>query len=211
MVPKICSIPECEKKRGYRDFCPMHYQRWKTHGSPLWEPTVKPEVCAVEGCPQERAKRDYCNMHYIRLRTKGDVGPVGTVVNIQSGHCSTEGCERDARSRGLCTLHYGRISRIGSLDAAPSTAGAWNGMWKGDEASYFAIHIRLKTTRGKASEYSCTECGGQARHWAYDNADPNEREDAGGRYSTDPNHYRPMCVSCHRKFDFKHAKKEAVS
>lgn len=211
MVPKLCTIPDCGNAHNARGLCPMHYQRWKKHGSPLWEPPVKPETCSVEGCSKERAKRDYCNMHYIRLRTKGDVGPAGTVVNVQSGKCSTEGCSREATARNLCTLHYGRISRSGTLDAIPSTAGAWNGMWKGDGASYFAIHQRLKVTRGKAREHTCTECGGQARHWAYDNADPNERTDNGLRYSTDPNHYRPMCVSCHRNFDFKHSQKEAAA
>lgn len=142
---------------------------------------------------------------------KGDPGPAGTVVNTQSGECAAEGCDREAKTRGLCTLHYGRLRSNGTLNAAPSKAGAWNGMWKGDTASYFAIHQRLKVTRGKASDHSCSECGNRARHWAYDNADPFEREDDGGRYSTNLNHYRPMCVSCHRKFDFNHSKKKAAS
>ena len=209
MLPKLCSIPECEKPRNARGLCPMHYQRWKSHSDPLREPVARPEFCSVPGCDRKRSKRDYCNMHYIRWRTKGDVGPAGTVVNVQSGECSAEGCAGPAKTRGLCNLHYRRISSNGTLYAIPSTSGAWNGMWKGDAASYFAIHQRLKVTRGPARQHTCTECGSRAGHWAYDNADPNEREDDGGRYSTDLNHYRPMCVSCHRKFDFKHSKKEA--
>lgn len=211
MVPKICSVDGCDNAHNARGFCPMHYQRWKNHGSPLWEPPVKPTTCSVDGCLKASAKRGYCNMHYIRWRTKGDVGPAGTVVNVQNGPCTAEGCSRNASARDLCKLHYDRVARSGSLDAIPSTAGQWNGMWKGEAASYFAIHQRLKAERGRATKYACTECDGRARHWAYDNADPNERKDDGGRYSTDLNHYRPMCVSCHRKFDFKHSKEEAVS
>lgn len=212
MLPKkLCSVAGCANPHNAHGLCPMHYQRWKNHGTPLWEPPVKPTLCSIEGCLKRREKRDFCNMHYTRWRLKGDPGPAGTVVNTQSGECAAEGCAREARTRGLCTLHYGRLRSNGTLDAAPSKAGAWNGMWKGDAASYFAIHQRLKVTRGKASDHSCSECGNRARHWAYDNADPFEREDDGGRYSTNLNHYRPMCVSCHRKFDFNHSKKKAAS
>lgn len=168
-------------------------------------------TCAVSECLRESYKRNYCNMHYIRLRRTGNLGPTGTVINTQGAACTVQDCDRSTIAKGLCRLHYNRLAISGKLDAAPSKAGAWNGRWKGDSASYFAIHQRLKSTRGQASKYECSECGGRARHWAYDNADPHEKQDDGGRFSTDPNHYRPMCVSCHRKFDFTHAKKEAAS
>lgn len=206
-----CEIDGCEKRRGYKLYCPMHYQRWRNHGDPMWEPPIKPTFCAVNGCGRAREKREYCDMHYQRWRATGDPGPAGTIVNIQPVECTVGGCSKPASTRGWCPLHYGRFARNGTLDAAPSSSGQWNGMWKGDEASYFAIHQRLKAVRGRASQHSCTECGEAARHWAYDNADPNERVDGGGRFSTSLNHYRPMCVSCHRKFDLKHARKELVA
>lgn len=35
MVPKICSIPECEKTRRKREWCNSHYMNWFRHGDPL--------------------------------------------------------------------------------------------------------------------------------------------------------------------------------
>ncbi len=36
-VMKICSINGCNKKHNSRGFCKMHYQRFLTHGDPLYE------------------------------------------------------------------------------------------------------------------------------------------------------------------------------
>lgn len=35
MVPKICSIPECEKPGRKRGWCNSHYMNWFRHGDPL--------------------------------------------------------------------------------------------------------------------------------------------------------------------------------
>lgn len=77
--------------------------------------------------------------------------------------------------------------------------------WKGDEIGYLAAHERVYAARGKASEYTCA-CGADAREWAYNHDDPNERRQATGRfagrpYSTDPEHYTPMCSPCHNTAD----------
>lgn len=43
-----CKIEDCEKPGEYtRGMCPMHYQRWRTRGDPLWEPKPPPS-------PEER-------------------------------------------------------------------------------------------------------------------------------------------------------------
>lgn len=69
--------------------------------------------------------------------------------------------------------------------------------------SYGAAHGRVHKARGPASDYPCVRCGGQARDWAYDHADPDVRYDVQihSPFSLDPNHYQPMCVQCHRRFD----------
>jgi len=34
MLPKTCSIPECEKNVSARGWCSTHYSRWRIHGDP---------------------------------------------------------------------------------------------------------------------------------------------------------------------------------
>lgn len=39
-----CKIEQCDKPGEYiRGMCPMHYQRWRLRGDPLWEP-VRPTI-----------------------------------------------------------------------------------------------------------------------------------------------------------------------
>lgn len=44
-------------------------------------------------------------------------------------------------------------------------------------------------------------CGQPASQWSYDHADPDERTSELGSYSADPDHYRPLCVPCHKTSD----------
>ena len=35
-----CTIPDCGRPVWARRWCDMHYQRWRNHGSPLWQPAL---------------------------------------------------------------------------------------------------------------------------------------------------------------------------
>jgi hypothetical protein len=73
---------------------------------------------------------------------------------------------------------------------------------RGDGRSYTQSHIRVHRLRGRAVEHQCQHCDRQAAEWAYDHADPDALTSAKGQaYSLDPEHYLPLCRSCHRKFD----------
>lgn len=75
------------------------------------------------------------------------------------------------------------------------------------QPTYHAAHYQVQTQRGRARRYPCIDCGRPARQWSYDHADPNELIDARGmEYSTDPTHYDPRCIECHRVFDQKYRK-----
>ncbi|SCG69604.1 hypothetical protein GA0070609_4427 [Micromonospora echinaurantiaca] len=74
--------------------------------------------------------------------------------------------------------------------------------------TYDGAHNRVKAQRGSASLYTC-RCGNQAEDWAYSHADYDERAMIKGRearkpYSTNPDHYSPMCRPCHKRFDNAH-------
>ena len=75
--------------------------------------------------------------------------------------------------------------------------------WTGDDATYQAIHQRLRKWRGPARNHACVACGDGASDWAYDHQDPDERQDETGLrpWSVNLEHYQPMCRSCHRFMD----------
>lgn len=71
---------------------------------------------------------------------------------------------------------------------------------------YRAVHKRVQSVRGKATEYMCA-CGVQAEEWAYDHTDPNPMHGTTPRgrpavYSLDVAQYTPMCRPCHARFDY---------
>lgn len=74
----------------------------------------------------------------------------------------------------------------------------------GGEVGYPGVHHRLRKLYGDATEHACRQCGERADTWAYDHADPAERQDPKrGPYSIDLAHYLPLCHSCHGKLDRK--------
>jgi len=69
-----------------------------------------------------------------------------------------------------------------------------NNSWKGDNATYSALHLRVQTARGKASK--CSDCGESDKNKRYNWANIS------GNY-TDVMDYKELCVSCHNKMDNK--------
>lgn len=80
--------------------------------------------------------------------------------------------------------------------AKRNQTGNINHMWKGNEASYKAFHVRLKHAKGTAKENGCAICGTKDPSLWYDWANLT------GRFE-DMNDYLPMCRSCHRQYDKK--------
>jgi len=72
--------------------------------------------------------------------------------------------------------------------------GEANHMWKGDDATYKAMHHRLTTRFGQPQR--CDVCGTTDRRRSYDWANLTGKIE-------DLEDYRRMCRSCHRKYDGK--------
>ncbi|RVI11098.1 hypothetical protein CN206_15340 [Sinorhizobium meliloti] len=73
--PRVCSIPDCDKKTFHRGWCAGHYHRWRRYGDPqAGRPFMagKFPSCAIEGCDKKRYAGGYCTSHYKRLKRHGD-------------------------------------------------------------------------------------------------------------------------------------------
>lgn len=70
--------------------------------------------------------------------------------------------------------------------------GSYNDNWKGDKATYAALHYRVQSARGKANK--CEECNRRDDGISYDWANQT------GNYA-DIWDYKMMCRSCHYKLD----------
>jgi hypothetical protein len=113
----------------------------------------------------------------------------------------------DDGPHGLCKMHKSRLDRQGDpMIFIPQAErnlprGPRHRSWTGDNASYRAMHQRVKALHGRPSTHTCVDCGGQAAHWSYNHDDPNEKQCDAGPYSLNVESYKPRCVSCHKKFD----------
>lgn len=116
--------------------------------------------------------------------------PVGCSCGRHAKHAKGCPCGRcrgkvheDGCSCGLCA----RCPIGCSCGKHRNRAGGTNG-----ESTYWTKHRWVSRERGLASNYPCVACGGVAKEWSQihgtDGADPQ-------------NHYRPMCKSCHGKYD----------
>ena len=73
-----CSVSGCNKPKKQREWCTMHYSRWRRNGSPhvtkRAAPNLSPpERCTVEGCNNPHKSLGYCIAHYTRFNRYGDV------------------------------------------------------------------------------------------------------------------------------------------
>lgn len=117
--------------------------------------------------------------------------------------CCILGCGLPCASRGMCNRHYLRWRAHGDpFHERVYLRGEENHYWAGDDITYISAHFRVRRAKGSATQYACVQCDGPAHEWAYDHQDPDEKaEDGKGNYSTKPEHYQPMCRTCHRRMD----------
>lgn len=201
-IPGIIELSEAE--RG------GHPERPLTHLLDRTERQAAMSVarqCSVESCDYTgQLRRGMCRIHYRRWMNAGS-------TELPSPRtCEIEGCGRPHIARGWCHTHYKRWQVHGDpnrVDPPRHTPlfGTENPSWKGNGIGYVGAHVRVRKLRGPVQEYDCAHCGSAAAYWAYDHADSDELVDERGcPYSPNPEHYIPLCGSCHKRFDLAYLK-----
>lgn len=68
--------------------------------------------------------------------------------------------------------------------------GQLNHMWKGDEAGYKALHLRVRSQRGEPGPCEACDSSNAQTEWANISGDYSDVED-----------YLSLCLKCHRLLD----------
>lgn len=197
---KTCSHGSCEKPVDYNGLCGAHVQRMRV-GSDMDRP-IRPydpsRICLEDGCDRGHKARGYCASHYTTRRRRGEFG------EVRFRQCEQPDCYNQHVAHGLCDLHYQRLRSGTPLDYDRNSPFKIR--------SIQAVHILVRKTWGKASQYPCIECGESAAHWAYDGTDPTQYLEKVSNsfiwYSQYPEFYMPMCAKCHPRRDRAKAAEE---
>ena len=157
---------------------------WQTRGlrARTCSPKCRAQLRELEHGPTKGAKpRDYPAELVDRIRELYESGMTRQEV-------------QQAVGRGVKVENVMRRHGIRARPAVPRVParGELNAQWRGDNAGYQALHLRVEASRGKPQK--CELC---------------DRTDSDTRYEwanltgiyTDINDYQRMCASCHRRFD----------
>lgn len=118
-----CSVLECEKPRGTRGLCNMHYMRLLRHKDLNFVTPkgnfAKNPICTVEECDKKHRAKGYCQMHYRRWKMYGHPENVsstgytldgnGYVVLHIPGHPLSTGNGNVYEHRLVMSEHIGRL------------------------------------------------------------------------------------------------------
>ncbi len=146
-VARTCSVEGCERDAPYKQYCRMHYKRFKS-GAEMNKPKREHDpdlTCSIDGCNRKHNASGYCALHYGRSRA--GIPMDAPVAQRQDGQCAVDKCARSQYSMGYCNAHYSRLRNGVSMDLPlrNRNPGEW-GTWKVHPTGYVE---RYKTHNGK--------------------------------------------------------------
>ena len=124
--------------------------------------------------PSRINRRNFCNaVCYKKTRSK-ELSESGKEYRFKKG---------EARPKWV----YEKISQVLKNDGHPK--------WKGEKVSYRGLHMWIMRNKGKPD--TCKHCGVYDRRPRY-----IQWANIDGKYKRDLGDFIPLCVACHKKYDF---------
>ena len=121
---RTCDAEGCDRPCWRRDWCVMHYQRWRRHGDVQAHAPHRSErnqyPCEVEGCDRQSRRNGLCDAHSKRSE------PGAAVIrayNPLPPICVIGGCENPTVAQGWCKTHYRRWQNTGDVHHVPREQG----------------------------------------------------------------------------------------
>jgi HNH endonuclease len=109
----ICRVEDCgpivPASRVRHGWCSRHYQRWRKHGSPTWEPPAPVVGCSIAGCARPHKAQGLCGMHEMRMRRHGSL----ELPEKPQRRCAIADCPEPWYCNDWCRFHYHRWVRHG--------------------------------------------------------------------------------------------------
>ncbi|HQW73901.1 MAG TPA: hypothetical protein PLG46_07390 [Ornithinibacter sp.] len=178
-------------------------------------------TCTLDDCDKPVKRKGLCYGHYMKQWRYGTATPAhpSKRTDLAGRRFGSLVAIEPTGSRWLCACDCGASSvvRVGDLNrGTTSNCGDRAEHHRRDDIRYAAAHDRVRSDRGLVQQYPCIDCGTAAQHWSYNHDDPDELEQEGlsaqpVAYSIHPEHYSPRCITCHRRFDVRHANARRLS
>lgn len=192
MGKRTCSVAGCERPHYCRGWCGPHYKRWTSFGEVFPD---RPIGRGHANKPEDEAER--CRKIGLSSseRQIGQPKPELTKQRIAAtltGRKASEAHRENQRAAMLANRESIKATSLAQWEKKREETG--------QPLGYFGAHDRVRKQRGVAKSHLCVECGKQARDWAQTH----------GTTGLEVAHYRPMCHSCHFRYDEVRARAQAT-
>jgi hypothetical protein len=185
---RTCNIEGCSKPVLARNWCTIHYRRWRKHGDPHGAPKPPPKQCSIDGCTRVHLSRGWCGLHYGRWAKHGDPNAI-PARDLRPKTCTVEGCDKPTTGYGWCLTHYTRWRNTGDpvgLRRTPAEvcciAGCENVGTNSSGLGWCAKHYARYSRHGDPLATSRVVGDDKSRFWFYVDKDgpiPDIRPDLG--------------------------------